>query len=70
MGERSCPRSHNLMSKNHRSWRLVGRRRFHQTRGNPSAPQRSKRLDAICLFLASCKGGMEKGLGEDRGVQH
>lgn len=52
-GERSCPRLHNLMSKNHRSWRLVGRRRFHQTHANPSALHRNKRLDVICPFLAS-----------------
>lgn len=49
-GERSCPCLYNLMSKDHRSWRLVGRRRFHQTHAKPSALHSNKGV--ICLFLA------------------
>lgn len=53
-------------------WRLVGRRTFHQTYANPSAPHGNNRLDVIC-FLPCSQGrdgerlGMgwriEKGLG-------
>lgn len=51
MGERSCHFLHNLVSKNHRSWGLVGRR-FPQACADPLAPQRNKSLDVTGLFLA------------------
>lgn len=61
--ERSVSHLCNLMSKNRRSWRLLGRRRFHHTCANPSALHRNKRLDVICLFLASQQGRDGEGLG-------
>lgn len=51
VGERSCPCLHSLMSKNHRSWGLVGRR-FPETCADPLSPDRNKRLDVTALFLA------------------
>lgn len=51
VGERSCPCLHSLMSKNHRSWGLVGRR-FPETCADPLSPDRNKRLDVTGLFLA------------------
>lgn len=70
MGERSCPRSHHLVSKSHRSWRLPARRRIHQTHANPPACRGTKARCSLSGSFLAAKGRMEKGLGWHGAAPH
>lgn len=67
MGERSCPRSHHLVSKSHRSWRLPARRRIHQTHANPPACRGTKARCSLSGSFLAAKGGMGERFGRARG---